>query len=137
MDLYHSFDADIAANGGAVPRRIMPQIDEADLAALFEFLRGHGVTVKRVTVQPEALCFRQHVDEARLPGMPAYVLAKPLLLSAEGCVMDGNHRAARHKLDGTAASAFQIMLPFEVAFDLLCEFGRTYTLGAIGDEERN
>lgn len=135
--LYHDFDADIAANHGNVPRPIMPQVDEADFEPLFAYLAHYGVEVRRDKVRPDDLCFRQDIDPAHVHEMPPGVMAKPILVSREGCVIDGNHRACRHRIEGSEAPAIRVMATFEEAFDLICAFERTYTLGAVGNVIRN
>lgn len=109
-----------------VPRRFMPQIDEADETALTEWLAWKGVQVEPVTLDPDALHFAQHVDFDRVRSMPADCYAKPIWVSSDGWVLDGNHRATAHKLKGQPVDALRIDLPFERAVAALFSFAGAY-----------
>ena len=112
-----------------VPRSVMPQIDEADLPALISFVTEHGVRVTEVTRSPDQLHFHQRVNLHRVATMPQAVYDKPLLISRDGYVLDGNHRAVAHKQRGEPASAIQLDATFLGAMRLLFSFPKTYTYG--------
>jgi uncharacterized ParB-like nuclease family protein len=120
-----------------VPRPLMPQIDESDYPALFAFLQGKGIAVETVTLETATLKQHQRVDSFNPAAMPVDVLAKPVLISADYFVLDGNHRYVAHlhlgletinciRLDG---------LSFEDAIAALFSFPNTYTVD--GNVNRN
>ena len=109
-----------------VPRPFMPQVDEADQQALIEWLTFKGVEVTQVTVQPDRLQFAQHVDFNKVEAMSDDVYAKPIWVSRDGFVLDGNHRATAHKLRGDAVEALQVELDFEEAIGAIFSFAGTY-----------
>jgi hypothetical protein len=110
-----------------VPRRLMPQIDEADLTALAEWLAWRGVKMTDTVVRAEQLQFRQKVDFNKVKTMPPAVYAKPVLISNDYAVLDGNHRSWAHKLKGDPESAMMIDLPFAEAIGALFSFCGTYS----------
>lgn len=112
-----------------IPRPVMPQIDEVDLPDLILFIRERGVVVEEVEIDPNELLFHQRVDMNKVHKLDPKVLAKPLLTSIEPYVLDGNHRAAGHKLEGTKAPAYRIAAKFEDAMALLFAFPKTYEYG--------
>lgn len=118
-----------------VPRPIMPQIDEADYADFIGFCRARGCNVMRETVDPGEVRAHQRIDRIHADRMPPEVRAKPIFLSADSYVLDGNHRWLLHALEGSPISAFRLMRKFEPAIALMFEFPRTYCLSS--HAERN
>lgn len=112
-----------------VPRAVMPQVDETDLGELLAFIRERGIAVIETMISPELLRFHQQVDMKKVHAMDADVLAKPLLVSLDDYVLDGNHRAAGHKIQGTSAVCLQIMAEFEDAMAVIYAFPKTYEYG--------
>jgi hypothetical protein len=112
-----------------VPRSVMPQIDEADLPALCEWASSRGVGVATVTLTADQLHFHQRVNLHRVATMPQAIYDKPLLISRDGYVLDGNHRAVAHKQRGEPARCIQLDASFLCAMRLLFSFPRTYTYG--------
>lgn len=112
-----------------VPRSVMPQIDEADLPALCEWVESCGVRVTEVTRSPDQLRFHQRVNLHRVATMPQVVYDKPLLVSRDGYVLDGNHRAVAHKQRNEPARCIELDATFLGAMRLLFSFPRTYTYG--------
>lgn len=117
-----------------VPRAFMPQVHKADYPALFEFIRSKGITVDLVTVVPSGLHWRQHVNGERVDSFPAAKLAKPILLSSDNCVLDGNHRAAAAHVLGLELQAYRLGVPFLDAVKLLYAFPATYDVANDNDE---
>ncbi len=111
-----------------VPRRLMPQVDEQDMTALFEWLAWKGISVAEVTVHPDQLQFRQKVDFNKVNSMPDFVYRKPVLISNDDTVLDGNHRSWAHKLKGDPEQCYQVNLPFAEAIGALFSFRGTYAL---------
>lgn len=119
-----------ARHGGAfepfyIPRPLMPQIEEADLTAFVQWAAWEGVAVLEVEREADALRFHQRVNMARVRTMPPDLMAKPLLISRDGYVLDGNHRAAAHKLAGSPAPCLEVQADFQDAMRLLFSFAGT------------
>lgn len=112
-----------------VPRTRMPQIDESDLVDLLAFLARHSVHVSIAVVEPNDLRFHQRVFENRVPPLGDDLLDKPLLVSSEGYVLDGNHRATAHKRYGTRPVCFILHKDFLDSMALLFQFPKTYSYG--------
>jgi len=107
-----------------IPRPAMPQIADQDLPALLSMLRRDGVPVSRESDPVANLRERQrvHYDLART--MPARLMRKPVLVSSDGVVLDGNHRTLAHKLNGTPVPVERLGLPFRKAIAELFRFPR-------------
>jgi hypothetical protein len=112
-----------------VPRQDMPQIDEGDLIPLIVHLTKKRVNVRNALVPPDDLLFHQHVFESRIPASTSPDMERPLLVSGDGYVLDGNHRAVAHKRLGTRPPCLIIDADFTEAMALLFSFPRTYTYG--------
>lgn len=108
------------------PRAEMPQIDEKDLLQLLVFLAEHSVQVTDKLMSTTELVFHQPVFAERMPPPRSADMRKPLLVAADGYILDGNHRAAGHRRDGTSPVVFQLSLPFTEALELLFKFPATY-----------
>ena len=103
-----------------IPRLYMPQVDEKDLPSLtFALLNKFG-SVKEGILDYRKLRAHQRVDRDRVNLMPPALLQKPILVSSDHFVIDGNHRwhahVARHLYDG---KAIIIDLPFAKALTWL------------------
>ena len=112
-----------------IPRAMMPQIDAADSTALVEWLTWEGVDVVSVMREPDSLRFHQKVDWDRVHSMDPETYSKPIWISSDGYVLDGNHRAWAHKLNGEKVWCLVICQPFHKSIDLLFTFAGTYTYG--------
>lgn len=113
-----------------VPRQDMPQVDEGDYVQLLSFLARSGANTEVMIAEPADLLFHQHVIEERIPARDDCAqMNKPLLISKEGYVLDGNHRAAAHKRYGSRPVVIVIHRDFTSAMKLLFSFPRTYTYG--------
>lgn len=110
-----------------VPRPLMPQVDEADYPALFQWAAWQGVAVREETIPAAHLKHHQAVNMRRVRTMPPDLLAKPLLVDRDGYVLDGNHRAAAHLLAGTPAPCCVFDAAFEEAIAVLETFAGTTT----------
>lgn len=105
-----------------VPRPAMPQIDEADYPALFDFADAQGVHWGRVILPPQIIHPHQRVNVDKARHMDDATLAKPILVSVEPNVLDGNHRWYAHKERNTPVPCVQFALPFEDAVKFLFSF---------------
>lgn len=112
-----------------VPRQNMPQVDEGDLLPLLCHLAKSHVQVITELVAPNELLFHQHVFEDRIPAPDSPDMHKPLLVSLEGYVLDGNHRAAAHKRYGTRPVIFRLTTDFKDSLRAIFSFPKTYTYG--------
>ena len=110
-----------------IARAQMPQIDEADMTALVEWLTWKGIDVVTVERQPDQLRFHQKVSWSRVHRMDAETYAKPIWVSADGYVLDGSHRAWAHKLKGEPIKCLLVALPFFNALEALLSFSGSYT----------
>lgn len=104
----------------------MPQVDEKDLLPLVVFLAEHSVSVSAKTMAVDELVFHQPVYAERIPPPRSADMHKPLLVAADGYILDGNHRAAGHKRDGTSPVVFKLSLAFHEAIAMLFKFPATY-----------
>lgn len=112
-----------------VPRPVMPQVDEAAYPALLAFAKAWDIEVDLETgIDPATLRAHQRIDPIRAAEMPPEVLAKPILVSLDGYILDGNHRWLAHVHLDAALTAYRIDLPFEAAIRLLFDFPGTYDL---------
>lgn len=108
------------------PRTEMPQVDEKDLLQLVIFLAEHSVSTEAKVMPVDRLVFHQRVYPNRIPPPASADMHKPLLVAADGYILDGNHRAAAHRRDGTSPVVFKLGLPFHEAIALLFKFPATY-----------
>ncbi len=112
-----------------VPRPVMPQVDEVDYGHLLSYLRGEGVEVGEETVDPRTLRAHQRVDHARVRAMTPGQLRKPILVSLDSFILDGNHRWFGHIHPHLQPiSCERVGLPFLEAIAALFSFPGTYTL---------
>lgn len=104
-----------------IPRPDMPQIGPGQLPDLLRFIRAQGVAVHRETDKPNELTRRQRVlFDPRL--FDRRDLRRPVLVSNDGVILDGNHRDEAHRLNGTIVPVERIDLPFRKAAQLLLKY---------------
>lgn len=113
-----------------VPRRDMPQIDEADYPLLFEYLGQNGVGVEPRLFHPDELMIHQQMDRLSVATMPLETARKPVLVSRDHYVLDGDHREEWLLKEGVLVDAFVIGADFGEAVELLCHFPMVRTIGA-------
>ena len=87
-----------------IPRRDMPQIPTAQVPAFFQYLQQEGVTVvKGSTTVGSLKPTQQEINPqkvADMMGQQRDKLAKPVIISSDGYLLDGHHRwAALFQLD--------------------------------------
>lgn len=111
-----------------IPRAQMPQVDEKDLPALVvkAFQSGHRPTFE--VVMPHKLHSHQRVNHARALGMPETVKRKPVLVSADGFILDGNHRWYANRETHTPLNVIRVDLEFNNALPWLFSLPFVYTL---------
>lgn len=82
-----------------IPRAKMPQIDDKDVPAFFEKLKAEGVTVHPHEMVPAASLkpTQNEMNMAKVESMVQHwnpALAKPIIISNDGHILDGHHRWA-------------------------------------------
>ena len=107
----------MAAAIGSVPRAEMPQIKSAHQAAFLGWLAAAGVTVGMAEVEAGELAATQAEicpeKVAAMAGAPAAVLAKPVIVSLEGYVLDGHHHWAHAAAAGEKVKVAAVGLEIE------------------------
>lgn len=106
------------------PRPLMPQVDDKAYPALLDWCAFMGVAVTRERVEPAELKPHQRIDIDKARAIPASVLSIPLLVSADGYILDGNHRWFAHVQAGRACDVVRLGLAFDDAIAALFEFLR-------------
>lgn len=111
-----------------VPRPLMPQIDEQDYDDFLAFAHAKPVTIAHGSAEPNTLRAHQRIDRIRAERMPPEVRAKPVFVSDDNYILDGNHRWMMHVLLEEPINFIRIGLLFEQAIALMFEFPKTYSL---------
>lgn len=112
-----------------VPRERMPQIDEADLVEFTEFAISEGISFRRTSFCPKELRAHQRIDFERAMKIEESVLRKPILVSTDHYILDGNHRWMQHAVRGLRVRAIELGLEFENGLDFMFRFEKTYSYG--------
>lgn len=108
----------------------MPQIDEQDLAQMVrDATESIGAPRFRV-IAPHKLHAHQKVSHARAASMPEEVRRKPIVVSSDGFVVDGNHRAWATRAAGDMAVAIELPCDFATACKWLFTLQYVYHLDA-------
>lgn len=112
-----------------IPRDDMPQIDMADMPALFNYLRDKGMPVVFAYVPTMLLVPRQCVADIK-PIPDREVLLKPILAARDRVILDGNSRWVTHKADHSPlVPCFLVGTPFATALPTVLKFPKTYEYG--------
>ena len=112
-----------------VPRRKMPQVDEKDLPHLIAVAFDQGLTPTIEVVDPKELHAHQRVNHTLAQSMPIQLKLKPAVVSADGYVLDGNHRWWSHIHDADPAmNIIRIGLSFNKAIDWLFSLSFVYSI---------
>lgn len=105
-----------------VPRAYMPQVDERYTVKMLvdsSLVFGREQPLAKI-MDPRTLRAHQRIDHARAAAMTDAVRAKPIIVSADGYVVDGNHRWWAHvKAGSTAIAVFELQQSFEDAINWL------------------
>lgn len=121
-----------------IDRGLMPQVDEVMYPALLEWLRGERVSHQWANLATDALTGRQKISAHKAINLPLSLLTKPILVSEECWVIDGNHRwVAAHYHKITPMRCLMIFLPFQVAIRKLVGFAPAYRFADGPQPERN
>jgi hypothetical protein len=115
-----------------IPREIMPQVDESAFDELFAFLSEHGITVSRTMAELDTIRPHQKVDHKRIHGLLSRspLMAKPILVSSDGFIIDGHHRFEAHRQNGDSSlPVIRLSATFKDALPILFAFPKTWTVG--------
>ena len=113
-----------------VPRPQMPQIEEEDYPEFIEYAAQRGVDVLVRYLPPTRLAQHQVPDKFDPDHFKtAGVEKKPVFISTDMFILDGNHRWAYHvHIQSRYVPCFEIKLPFEQAIALMFGFEKTTTV---------
>jgi hypothetical protein len=111
-----------------IPREQMPQIDEKDIPRLLVWLGSQGVGLSAGHCSAEGLQFHQAVILEKVHAMSSDLMAKPILISEDHGVLDGNHRGARHVIEKLPCPFIRLHTDFSHAINLLKAFPYSYEL---------
>lgn len=115
-----------------IARGLMPQVDEPDIPALLDFLIKRGVDHVAMYVEARQLVAHQRIVPSKVRGIlraNASLLDKPVLVSSDMAIVDGNHRVAVARVRKLAIPAVILARPFKEAVEIIFEFPRTYAYG--------
>lgn len=104
------------------PRDLMPQTDVSQYDDLMDWLKSHGVTCRRETLSPALLTAHQRIDRHRALSMPEADFVKPILVSADGYIVDGNHRWFAHYAHQLPVEALRIEADFDDAIGMVFDY---------------
>lgn len=120
-----------------VPRAFMPQVDEQYTVRMLADAINGGIAAWMKVVDPRTLRAHQRIDHARAAAMTDEVRAKPIIVSSDGYVVDGNHRWWAHvKAGSTAIATFTLQKPFQDAINWLNTLPYVYQISPT-TRERN
>lgn len=108
-----------------VPRLEMPQIAGEDIPNLLVYLGDLGYKFDAGVMDPNAMQVHQAVnwDKARAITQHPLLMRKPVILTKEPAIIDGNHRHAAHVLMKSPKMGFiKLDMSFEDALVLLNSF---------------
>lgn len=115
---------------GCIPRDQMPQVDQKDLPAMFQWLASQGVTVNEEIMPPDRIRGHQKVNRSLVHKIPEEALEKPIVISEDNIVVDGNHRwATAHFRKRGSIATYVIGAKFDEALELVRKCPQSYTYG--------
>lgn len=112
-----------------IPRAKMPQVDGKDIPHLVASAYQEGHQPSFEVVIPDSLHAHQHINYNKAKEMPVQVSMKPVLVSLDNFVLDGNHRWWYHKFNkDEPMNIVRIGLLFDDALEWLFKQPYTYSL---------
>lgn len=112
-----------------IPRAKMPQIDLENLPELFAYLQQHRVPVN-FAYTPTGVLYPKQCLKQTVPIHDMQVLEKPLLVSNDFAILDGNRRWATYRASGVSiVPCYVIGCAFHHALPILRKFPKTYAYG--------
>lgn len=109
-----------------IPRSIMPQVDEIYIPDMLVWMGQRNIQFSAGVIDPANIKVRQEINVDKALGMPADALYRPVLISIDNLVIDGDHRWYRHLHDKTMMPYIRLGQTFSVVYDLLREYPRCY-----------
>jgi hypothetical protein len=107
-----------------IPRSKMPQVDEKDLPTLVADMVKDGLNPSFTVLNPHSLHRHQRSDHLKAAIMAEKIRRKPILVSADAFVVDGNHRSLACLLRGELVTAIRTSKSFDETIEYL--FTRPY-----------
>lgn len=113
-----------------IPRDLMPQIDTVDIPGLRVFLLAHGLLVEYLAdVGVGVVTMKQCVKDTRPATLTPSLRKKPLIISEDYELVDGNGRYLAYKAEGTVnCPALWVNTSFVNVVLLMGHYEKTYTL---------
>lgn len=108
-----------------VPRSEMPQIAGEDIPLLLVYLGDLRISISAGVMDPTSMAVHQDVnwDKAAVIAQHPLLMRKPVLLTQEPAIIDGNHRHAAHLIAKSPKMGFiKLGTNFEHAIVLLNSF---------------
>lgn len=122
----------IPAGSLGVPRARMPQVRSDIVPDFLQWLRDNGITTRRMRIEADDIKPTQReIDLDKVAAMaattPERALAKPVIISKDGHLLDGHHRwlALVNRDPDYRLRAVQIGVPIRALLDLAREFPQT------------
>lgn len=110
-------------------RKDMPQVDWEDYSDLMAFMRNCRVFISNGHMLPKKAKGFQCPDLVHIRPLEPHALSKPVLLSKEPEVLDGNHRRMAFIKFGGLMPYVMFHCPMREAIDLMFKFPKSYRYG--------
>lgn len=120
----------ISWDSDCIPRELMPQIDMVDIEGLMVFFRAHGLHVEYMremglSVARMVQCRKQ----THAATMTEELRKKPLIISEDYKIVDGNGRYMAYQEEGTRnIPAWWVPTSFQNTVLLMMQYPKTYIL---------
>lgn len=117
--------------GECIPRRIMPQIDNADIPGLVAFIRSQGVDIiENFSASIRTVRMVQCKKTTKKAVLTPALRAKPLIVSGGYEILDGNGRylAFKDEDNDGRLNCVYIGVQFPEAALMMMQYPKTYTL---------
>lgn len=113
-----------------IPRELMPQVDMVDITGLRTFLLTHGVSSDLMgSLGMSVITMRQCVKDTKPATLTSSLKKKPLIISNDYELVDGNGRYLAYKKAGIGnVPALWCNAPFLHLLLLINHYPKTYTL---------
>lgn len=116
-----------------VPRELMPQIPESDLAHTIQEACLDLLVVQFDCVDPRTLVPHQRVNREIVKNMPPLIQHKVILVSQDNYILDGNHRWwANVEANSPYINIIRFGMVFDSAIDWLLKLPWTYEVDVNG-----
>lgn len=116
---------DPPGDDGTILRTAMPQISEHDVPELLAFLGALGIGFSAGNMNPLLCLAHQAIDREKAMGIPVDKLSKPVLLSGDHFIIDGDHHWYRCIADKRHMPFIRIEMDFVEAVAKIFTFPKT------------